>query len=250
MSATYHQISRIEFENVLAEYGGFERITNPGAKEIVYHLETEHENIDLRIYSSLTNDGFARGAGGDSIKIVPWDSYHDRPLGKTKRTHRIDTWAKNFGAKVEDLLSRVESGEWDVETESDEEAPYCPDCGRSMVHREGKYGTFYGCPAFPRCRGTMSEKEWEKIQNNEFVWNKRVASELSSRLEDGDVITVEYSPKNGGENKNVELEITMTREGKIAGRRTEDGHPMTVNSDGLFTAGSQYPFVGKIVEIR
>ena len=30
----------------------------------------------------------------------------------------------------------------------------CPKCGAEMVKRSGKYGEFYGCSDFPRCRGT------------------------------------------------------------------------------------------------
>lgn len=30
----------------------------------------------------------------------------------------------------------------------------CPRCGKSMVLRKGPRGKFYGCSAFPRCRGT------------------------------------------------------------------------------------------------
>lgn len=30
----------------------------------------------------------------------------------------------------------------------------CPKCGSEMVKRSGKFGEFYGCSDFPRCRGT------------------------------------------------------------------------------------------------
>lgn len=30
----------------------------------------------------------------------------------------------------------------------------CPKCGLEMVKRNGKYGEFFGCSNFPRCRGT------------------------------------------------------------------------------------------------
>lgn len=30
----------------------------------------------------------------------------------------------------------------------------CPKCGSEMVRRRGKFGEFYGCSDFPRCRGT------------------------------------------------------------------------------------------------
>jgi len=32
-------------------------------------------------------------------------------------------------------------------------APSCPNCRLEMVLREGKFGKFWGCPAFPMCDG-------------------------------------------------------------------------------------------------
>ena len=32
----------------------------------------------------------------------------------------------------------------------------CPRCGMAMVLRSARYGPFFGCPSYPRCRGTRS----------------------------------------------------------------------------------------------
>ena len=32
-------------------------------------------------------------------------------------------------------------------------APKCPECESLMQLREGKYGKFWGCPAYPMCDG-------------------------------------------------------------------------------------------------
>ena len=32
----------------------------------------------------------------------------------------------------------------------------CPDCGSEMVLRHGPHGRFYGCSAYPNCKGTVS----------------------------------------------------------------------------------------------
>jgi DNA helicase IV len=32
-------------------------------------------------------------------------------------------------------------------------APICPNCKSNMVIRNGKYGAFWGCSAFPMCDG-------------------------------------------------------------------------------------------------
>lgn len=34
--------------------------------------------------------------------------------------------------------------------------PSCPQCGREMLRRSGKYGEFWGCPSYPACRGTRN----------------------------------------------------------------------------------------------
>lgn len=34
------------------------------------------------------------------------------------------------------------------------EIPFCPRCGSMMEIRTGRYGEFWGCMSFPRCRGS------------------------------------------------------------------------------------------------
>lgn len=34
------------------------------------------------------------------------------------------------------------------------EIPFCPLCGSMMEIRTGRYGKFWGCMSFPRCRGS------------------------------------------------------------------------------------------------
>ena len=36
--------------------------------------------------------------------------------------------------------------------------PTCPKCRGHMVLREGRYGSFYGCADYPKCRGTRPNK--------------------------------------------------------------------------------------------
>ena len=44
---------------------------------------------------------------------------------------------------------RAEAGVW-----GNPSNPKCPLCGSKMVVREGKYGQFFGCSLYPRCKGT------------------------------------------------------------------------------------------------
>lgn len=45
-----------------------------------------------------------------------------------------------------------------ISTSSYTSIHYCPKCGARMVRRNGRYGAFYGCTNYPRCRGTRSIK--------------------------------------------------------------------------------------------
>lgn len=41
----------------------------------------------------------------------------------------------------------------------DELKPTCPKCQSMMTHRSSQYGDFWGCPNYPRCKGT---RQWDK----------------------------------------------------------------------------------------
>ncbi|MGG5210408.1 NERD domain-containing protein [Chryseobacterium sp. MIQD13] len=36
----------------------------------------------------------------------------------------------------------------------------CPDCGGNLIKRNGKYGFFWGCANFPKCKYTRNEKQY------------------------------------------------------------------------------------------
>lgn len=36
---------------------------------------------------------------------------------------------------------------------------WCKSCGCVMKLRTGKYGSFYGCTGYPRCKATMSVRD-------------------------------------------------------------------------------------------
>ncbi|MBX7077399.1 MAG: DNA topoisomerase I [Methanobacteriaceae archaeon] len=41
----------------------------------------------------------------------------------------------------------------------------CPDCGKELVKRSGRYGDFVGCKGFPKCRFTCSLEELKDLEN-------------------------------------------------------------------------------------
>ncbi|MCB8818316.1 topoisomerase DNA-binding C4 zinc finger domain-containing protein [Desulfosporosinus shakirovi] len=46
---------------------------------------------------------------------------------------------------------------------------WSPQCGFKMILRNGKYGPFYGCTQYPKCRGTRNCKNIQS--NNVFEKN-------------------------------------------------------------------------------
>jgi len=55
------------------------------------------------------------------------------------------------------------------------EVPNCPNCGAEMVERSGKYGDFWGCPKYPKCRGTRPRNDkptFGKKEVKEFTPSK------------------------------------------------------------------------------
>ncbi|MFP4310664.1 MAG: type I DNA topoisomerase [Nitriliruptoraceae bacterium] len=49
-------------------------------------------------------------------------------------------------------------GEPEPEPEPDERVR-CPECGKPMVARSGRFGTFYGCVDYPRCKGIRNVQQ-------------------------------------------------------------------------------------------
>ena len=89
----------------------------------------------------------------------------------------------DFTVQMEDKLDRIESGEYSglhvlndfytpflrrlqvasetmksIEIKDEETEEICPLCGKTLVVKHGRFGTFYACPGFPDCRFTMQPK--------------------------------------------------------------------------------------------
>jgi ssDNA-binding Zn-finger/Zn-ribbon topoisomerase 1 len=58
------------------------------------------------------------------------------------------------------------------------ESVKCPDCGGEMISRTGKFGVFWGCKDYPRCKGTRdsegrSKADREKYKEEQLESNDR-----------------------------------------------------------------------------
>lgn len=42
--------------------------------------------------------------------------------------------------------------------EKDDSPPPCPNCGKPTIRRDGRFGPFWGCPDYPRCKGIVKNR--------------------------------------------------------------------------------------------
>lgn len=109
MAATYTKFDRTDFETALDDAGyDLERVDPAdlkGTRELVYDIDSGHENFPVRVFSSVhVDDDNARDAGRDAIRTVLWDAHTDAPCDGATRTHRIDTWLDNLTPKIDAMI--------------------------------------------------------------------------------------------------------------------------------------------------
>ena len=70
----------------------------------------------------------------------------------------------------------------------------CPECQGEMISRKGKFGIFWGCSNYPKCRGTRdsegrsreernAEKSTADLDNSEFSKPSRRYDEENSMFQ-------------------------------------------------------------------
>ncbi len=77
--------------------------------------------------------------------------------GKAGRNEVLHEFYRPFQKRLQVAEREIEKIELTPET-SDE---VCPECGRNLVYRHGRFGRFLACPGFPECRFTKREKPRE-----------------------------------------------------------------------------------------
>ncbi len=82
-------------------------------------------------------------------KLLPIDAFADSNLATG--VGRICNECKAPSRPRAGLVRKIKSK---TSTEQATARKSCPKCGSPMVHRIGKYGAFYGCSTYPKCRGT------------------------------------------------------------------------------------------------
>lgn len=151
----YYRIHQDEFEEFLNEVDnefyiiGTEEDSNlVFTRELVYGKELGHEDLQLRVYSTIDERyGRARDKGDDAIRTVIWSKELSHPIGGRTKTLRIKTWKSNLLPKLEEIIDG-----WG------DKVVNCDECGGWMVKRDPDPGddwdTFYGCAKYPVCKNS------------------------------------------------------------------------------------------------
>ncbi|HBQ27661.1 MAG TPA: type I DNA topoisomerase [Syntrophomonas sp.] len=75
--------------------------------------------------------------------------------GEMNWTQVVDTFYRPFAADLEKASAMIEK----VEIKDEEAGKDCPECGKAMLIKHGRFGKFMACSGFPDCRHTESLTE-------------------------------------------------------------------------------------------
>lgn len=118
------------------------------------------EVSDSLRYDIMNRDGFkcvicgASAAQGAHLHVD-----HIVPIAKGGKTSRdnLRTLCERCNIGKSDKIEHPPKKE--TENQSEKPNNICPRCGNQLVLRKGKYGDFYGCSTYPKCRYTRNLTE-------------------------------------------------------------------------------------------
>ena len=99
------------------------------------------------------NTAFIRSRGVVALSQLP--AVLDQPTGYHLSAGQIEEICSLLAkAQANAKISDEEHVREVVQMRAAVEAGICPRCGGHLVEREGRYGPFYGCENYPKCKFT------------------------------------------------------------------------------------------------
>lgn len=94
---TYQTVTISELQNVLKAEKGWQCRTEPRSREYFFAFPLSTSPwIEIRVASSIVENGLSRGCGKDAIRVFAVDTKANKGYISTKRVYRIGTWEKNL----------------------------------------------------------------------------------------------------------------------------------------------------------
>ena len=162
-----------------------QEIISEGQKEVTVILSDISKNskeIGTKLYESYQESnivGTCPNCGGNLVKryspktksyFVGCSNYPDctTVYSIPKGTNFLKKKCEKCGLPIISFGKPRQRACLDTNCGKDKTKPYdpkvvgkCPDCGKDLLKRSGRYGEFVGCSGFPKCRFTCSLEELE-----------------------------------------------------------------------------------------
>lgn len=124
-------------------------------------MDTEHLRTKIQIHESVSSKLCARKSAGVDV-AEQWGAVVDtvKNLSDTvclsnDDVEKITTKLMDREAEKTQLREHInEIHEVKVNKQQKLTSGICPKCGSELIFRNGKYGKFYGCSGYPKCRFT------------------------------------------------------------------------------------------------
>lgn len=106
MAATYVIVTELEMDTLLASDKGWVKTIEGG--EYVYNYTTKkNPDINVKVFSSVAQNGMGRKCGGDAIRICAVNTKTNRGVIKTGRVNRTPGWDERVKAKVLETIEKI-----------------------------------------------------------------------------------------------------------------------------------------------
>ncbi|WP_458405500.1 DNA topoisomerase I [Methanobrevibacter sp.] len=149
-------------------------------KEILLDIDKNQKGIGSKLYEAYQASnivGECPNCGGKLIKryspktkssFVGCSNYPDCttiysiPKGThflKKKCEKCGLPIISFGKPRQRACLDANCGKDNTKKHAPEEVGQCPECGKQLLKRSGRYGEFIGCSGFPKCRFTCSVEE-------------------------------------------------------------------------------------------
>lgn len=101
-----------------------------------------------KLINEIMSDYFSQVINVDFTALIEQD-FDEIEEGERQWKELIAEFYSKFKPLLDNADEQLEKQDVTIKTDID-----CPECGEKLLIREGRYGKFYGCSAYPKCKYT------------------------------------------------------------------------------------------------
>lgn len=145
---------------------------NDTDRQLVVGWRIRDSPMLVKVYSTVIGPcpkGRSDPASHDAIRVSIVDTHLGRGVGKTRHVQRTPGWERRLSSRVQDAILEAHNEADFRQKHQIEHAPSCPQCRGPMRMRKARRGPrtgdrFWGCEAFPRCKGALNVREVSDVE--------------------------------------------------------------------------------------